>query len=145
VASSSFALGVDRPFYLSVHSATARLAPPGAAVVHVAKYLPPDHDGDAESDRREIEAFADVAQPGWRELVVEARFLPRMTVMEAIPTAAANGTAGRPGPRVPDVPGLFVAGDWVGPLGLLADASLASAELAARHCTAGEAVRRAAA
>jgi phytoene dehydrogenase-like protein len=35
---SLFGLGVDRPLYLSVHSATARLAPPGKSLVHVAKY-----------------------------------------------------------------------------------------------------------
>jgi len=37
-----------------------------------------------------------------------------------------------------DVPGLYVAGDWVGPAGLLADASLASARAAARTILAGE-------
>jgi len=36
------------------------------------------------------------------------------------------------------VPGLYVAGDWVGPAGLLADASLASARAAARTILAGE-------
>ena len=37
----------------------------------------------------------------------------------------------RPGPRVPDAPGVFVVGDWVGGEGMLLDASLASAERAA--------------
>ncbi|HEY7181957.1 MAG TPA: NAD(P)/FAD-dependent oxidoreductase, partial [Blastocatellia bacterium] len=32
---------------------------------------------------------------------------------------------------VPGVEGLYVAGDWVGPEGMLADASMASAKLAA--------------
>src|SRR5262249_1098075 len=36
---ATFALGVDQPLYLSVHSAVARLAPAGAATIHVAKYL----------------------------------------------------------------------------------------------------------
>jgi hypothetical protein len=38
---------------------------------------------------------------------------------------------------VPDVPGLFVAGDWVGPEGMLTDAVFASARaagLAAASC-----------
>ena len=39
---------------------------------------------------------------------------------------------------VPDRPGLFVAGDWVGPVGMLADAAVASGYEAAR-----QAVRRA--
>ena len=34
-----FALGVDRPLYFSVHSAYAKLAPNGGALIHIAKYL----------------------------------------------------------------------------------------------------------
>ena len=34
-----FALGLDRPYYYSVHSAAAKLAPEGVAVVHLLKYL----------------------------------------------------------------------------------------------------------
>ncbi len=45
--------------------------------------------------------------------------------------ATAGGTAGRPGPAVPEVANLFVAGDWVGPEAMLADASFASARQAA--------------
>jgi len=136
ISRATFALGIDRPFYFSVHSATARLAPTGAAVVHVAKYLPPDHAEDPEADRHELDAVADLVQPGWRDVVVESRFLPRMTVMDALPVVTLGGTTGRPGPEVPEVERLFVAGDWVGPRGLLADASLASAELAAKRCAA---------
>jgi phytoene dehydrogenase-like protein len=73
----------------------------------------------------------DRLQPGWRDVVVRARFLPRLRVAHDLPSAAQGGLAGRPGPAVPDVPGLFVAGDWVGGTGLLADASLASAREAA--------------
>jgi phytoene dehydrogenase-like protein len=128
---STFALGVDRPLYLSVHSAVARLAPEGQAVVHVARYLPPGRDSDPRADERELEGLLDLVQPGWRDVVVVRRFLPRLTVMNAMATATAGGTAGRPGPAVPGVRGLGVAGDWVGPDGLLADASLASAARAA--------------
>ena len=70
-------------------------------------------------------------QPGWRETVVYRRFLPDMIVMNAMPLARLDGARGRPGPEVADVRGLFVAGDWVGSQGLLADASLASAKCAA--------------
>jgi phytoene dehydrogenase-like protein len=59
-----------------------------------------------------------------------------MTVSHALVTAAQDGTGGRPGPEVPGIPGLFVAGDWVGPSGILADAALASAEAAARMIVA---------
>ena len=43
-----------------------------------------------------------------------------MIVSNALVTAE-DGFAGRPGPAVPNVRGLCVAGDWVGPDGMLAD------------------------
>jgi len=129
---SRFALGIDRPLYFSVHSASARLAPEGAAVVQLAKYLAPESREDAKADERELERLADLVQPGWRERLVERRFLPAMVVSNTLVTAEAGGLAGRPGPEVPGLPGLYVAGDWVGAEGLLADASLASARRAAR-------------
>lgn len=128
---ATFALGIDRPHYLSVHSAAARLAPEGAALIHAAKYLPPDHNDSSESVEQELEGLLDLVQPGWRDVVAYRRFLPDMIVMNALPLASLDGTRGRPGPQVVDVPGLFVAGDWVGKEGLLVDASLASARHAA--------------
>lgn len=128
---ATFALGVDRPLYLSVHSATAQLAPEGGALIQTAKYLPPDHRGSAEEVERELEGSLDLVQPGWRDAVVYRRFLPDMIVMNALPLASHGGARGRPGPEITDAPGLFVAGDWVGEEGLLVDASLASAKLAA--------------
>jgi phytoene dehydrogenase-like protein len=128
---STFALGIDRPLYLSVHSAVARLAPEGHATVQVAKYLPVDGDNDPHVDERELEALLDLIQPGWRDRVVVRRFLPRLVVMNAVVTARAGGTAGRPEAALREVPGLYLAGDWVGPEGMLADASFASAERAA--------------
>jgi hypothetical protein len=43
----TFALGLDEPTYLSVHSKTAKLAPEGAAAIHVAKYLSTEERADA--------------------------------------------------------------------------------------------------
>jgi hypothetical protein len=54
-----------------------------------------------------------------------------MLVANALPAAASGGTEGRPGPAVPGAEDLYIAGDWVGPHGQLADASLASAKEAA--------------
>lgn len=124
-----FALGVDGPWYASVHSAFARLGPEGGAMVHVMKYL-----GSADADAREaeLEAVMDVLQPGWREHVVARRFRPNLTVSHLLPSAKAGGLSGRPTARVPHVSGLFRVGDWVGPEGMLADASFASAESVAR-------------
>jgi phytoene dehydrogenase-like protein len=141
---ASFALGIDQPLYLSVHSAVAKLAPAEGATIHVAKYLDPDVANDPTSDERLLEGLLDCVQPGWREVLVERRFLPSMVVYHALLTAAAGGAAGRPSPAVPNVTNLYVVGDWVGPDGLLADASLASAKQAA-HLIAQNAALRAAA
>lgn len=141
---ATFALGIDRPHYLSVHSAAARLAPDGSAMIHAAKYLPPDHNDSSESVEQELEGLLDLVQPGWRDVVVYRRFLPDMIVMNALPLASLGGTQGRPGPQVVDVPGLFVAGDWIGEEGLLVDASLASARRAAELIVVTQAVRVAA-
>ncbi|HEY8040589.1 MAG TPA: FAD-dependent oxidoreductase [Polyangiaceae bacterium] len=128
---TTFALGVDRPLYFSVHSRSARVAPPGAALVSTMKYLSPTAAPDAARDEAELEGLLDLLQPGWRDVLVERRWLPGMIASNALVTATGGGLAGRPGPGVPDAPGAFVVGDWVGGEGMLLDASLASAEQAA--------------
>jgi phytoene dehydrogenase-like protein len=130
-----FALGVDGPLYVSVHSASAKLAPEGRGMVHVAKYL---EGPNPETHEAELEAVMDVLQPGWRANVVARRFRPSLTVMGGMPRAAAGGLSGRPSVAVPHVNGLYRVGDWVGSEGLLADASLASAETVARLLASGE-------
>jgi glycine/D-amino acid oxidase-like deaminating enzyme len=113
-----FALGVDKPTYLSRHS-------------------PPDHrDGVllslasyAREPRPTLEELADVVQPGWREQVTLERFLPRMVPVTAIATPGNGGLAGRP--AVDRGEGLYLAGDWVGPEGWLVDAAMASGAAAA--------------
>jgi phytoene dehydrogenase-like protein len=126
-----FALGIDRPVYFSVHSAAAKLAPENGAVIHAAKYLGANPVDDPRNVERELEEMLDLMQPGWRGAVVAKRFLPAMTVSNALGAAPQGGLRGRPCPEVPGIEGLFVAGDWVGPEGMLADASVASAKLAA--------------
>jgi phytoene dehydrogenase-like protein len=133
-----FGLGIDRPLYCSVHSASARLAPAGGALIQLAKYLPSGAAADPRADERELEELLDAMQPGWRRHVVERQFLPGMLVSGALVTAANGGLVGRPGPAVPCVRGLYVVGDWVGPEGLLADATLASARRAAALVGRGE-------
>ncbi len=137
---ATFALGIDRPVYFSVHSINAQLAPKGGALVHVMKYRhsPGDlRDMEIEGPgkataaggetERELESVLDEVQPGWRKVVVHRRYLPSMTVSHSlyIPQAV------RPSPRSP-VAGLYLAGDWVGQTGMLSDAALASARAAVK-------------
>ena len=125
-----FALGIDRPLYFSVHSAFAHLAQEGSALIHTMKYFSPGEPREPKADERELEALLDLVQPGWRSEVVERQFLPHMLASHAIVQAKQGGMRGRPGPAVPGIHNLYVAGDWVGPEGQLSEASLASARLA---------------
>jgi len=116
--SRRFALGVDKPTYLSRHS-------------------PPDHRdgvllslaGYARQPREALEEVADVVQPEWREQVTLERFLPRMVPVSAIATPTTGGLAGRP--QVDRGDGLYLAGDWIGSEGWLVDAAIASGSAAA--------------
>lgn len=125
-------LGLDRPLYLICHAPPADLAPPGAAVVHTLRYLRADEPASAVDARSELEEHCRLAgvEPDQAE---QARYLHRMVACGALPTPAAGGMAGRP--RVADtgLAGVFVAGDWVGPVGHLADAALASGEAAGKQ------------
>lgn len=134
-----FVLGVDRPLYFSVHSKAARLAPEGGAVVHVAKYLP-THEQPGADAIEELEAFADIAMPGWRELEV------RRQTLRGIPVVGAVVRHDRPraSVAVTDAPGLFVAGDWVGGEAMLSDAAAASGAEAANLILARLGVKAAA-
>ena len=125
-----FALGVDRPLYVSVHSAAARLAPEGAALVHTVRYLEPHEKPDRDRLIAEPEGLLDLTQPGWRDYERARQFLPAMPAISAIPLAANGGMNGRPGVVVQNAEGLFIAGDWVGSVGLLADAAAVSGRCA---------------
>jgi hypothetical protein len=119
---SRFALGLDQPMYLSMHSRWARLAPEGSCVVQVGHYLRPGEEGS----RSALESFCDVAMPGWGERTDHARYLPQLIVTHAAPglqLRAAIDCLARDS--------VFIAGDWVGPEGMLSDAAAASALAAA--------------
>ncbi len=123
-------LGLDAPVYLTVQSDVATVAPRDGAVIHVGRYLRPDEE--AGDHRAALEAALDAAQPGWRDHVVDARYVPRSMVCGDHARAATCGTAGRPPVTMAGVDGLAVAGDWVGPDGTLADAAIVSGHAAAR-------------
>ena len=122
-----FLLGLDDPLYLSVHSDAARLGPEGLHVVQVMRY------GARTSDEDRPQLWAHAAAAGIEQShVVASRFLHRMVVTGGIPVAASGGLSGRPPVRVPGHDGLLLAGDWVGDVGMLGDAAMASGELAGR-------------
>jgi phytoene dehydrogenase-like protein len=125
-----FALGVDRPLYFSVHSAYAKLAPKGGALIHVAKYLGTSIEPKPREDQPELEEFLDLLQPGWRQVLVKKRPLPNMVVSNALVTAADGGLGGRPDTKIAE--NLYIVGDWVGKEGLLSNASVASAKRASQ-------------
>ncbi|MNV38376.1 hypothetical protein D3C71_1299250 [compost metagenome] len=77
-----------------------------------------------------LAAAMNLIQPGWEQEVVTRRFLPRITVTHNyLHVGQPESFAG---PAVPEIQGLFVAGDWVSQGEMLADASAASAVRAAQ-------------
>jgi len=128
-------LGVDMPIYLIRHAPPADLAPPGGSVVHAMRYLLSDEQPSAADARGSLAAYAKVGGADPDE-AVEQRYLHRMVVTGVTPTPERGGLAGRPGISSAGLPGVLVAGDWVGPVGHLADAALASGEAAGRAALA---------
>jgi len=128
-SAATFALGVDEPTYFSVHSTTARLTPSAGAMVHVARYLAPD-ESPGVAHFEGLERLTDLLQPGWRDAEIRRQRLAGMVVAHDFPNFEARGQRGPV--TVPDAPGLFLAGDWIGAEGMLSDAAAASARAAAR-------------
>ncbi|MBS2008400.1 MAG: NAD(P)/FAD-dependent oxidoreductase [Cyanobacteria bacterium SZAS TMP-1] len=130
VPAHTFVLGIDENLYYSVHSAAAKLAPAGGALIHTAVYLKNgEHGGDEHKGR--LHRLLDLMQPGWREQLVYERFLPNMTTSFGSATAALKGANGLASPDLSnysqDLEGVYVCGDWVGSGYLLADAAVDSA------------------
>jgi phytoene dehydrogenase-like protein len=137
---------LDRPRFTSAQSVYARVAPEGAALIIAFKQLDPRHPGDPREDERDLEDLLDATQPGWRDVLVKRQYMPRIEAAGALPIAKDGGFVGRPGSQVPGIANLYLAGDWVGPEGFLADASMASARRVAQMvaqsvpCSHGKAV-----
>jgi phytoene dehydrogenase-like protein len=139
----TFGLGIDRPHYLSVHSAAASgLAPVGGATLNAARYTPVREKLDFAAVESELEDWADAVQPGWRGDVESRGFFPDLTVMTDFPRASNGGLPARPGIDAAGIPGVFIAGDWVGPEGLLSDAATASGIAAGAAAVAVRAVSK---
>jgi hypothetical protein len=120
-------LGIDEPLYATTQSPPARHAPHGQAVVSVLRY----GARKAAVDRPQLEAH--LREAGVREGDIRAsRFLATMVVAGTAPRPSTGGMQGRPAVTATGLANVLMAGDWVGPVGLLADASLASGQAAAR-------------
>lgn len=122
-SSTRFVLGTDKPTYASIHTPGAHLADHGH-VVHLMYYEPGDEIGVPD-----LEALADELQPGWRHEEA-ARQIGQRRVVAFDRPQPGSGLRGRPGPVVADLPGVFVAGDWVGPTDLLGTAAITSGKAA---------------
>ena len=135
-------LGLDDAIFVTVPSSVADVAPDGADVIQVARYLRPGEESG--NHRAGLEAVLDAHQPDWRDHVVDLRYVPRSMVAGDHARHATGGTSGRPSVDAAGVRGLAVAGDWVGPAGMLADASILSGLAAAASVAADmlSAVRR---
>lgn len=121
-----FIIGGDVPFYFSNHSSVADVAPEGRCHATAIQYLA---DG-VEPDVKAIMDFSALAGVRDQDVLVSRR-LHRMTAVTALATAASGGLPGRPAITDTGHQNVFIAGDWVGPVGHLADATIASAKAAA--------------
>jgi phytoene dehydrogenase-like protein len=129
---------LDGPHFMSAQSLFSKVAPEGGAIIYTFKQLDPEHLGDPRQDERDLENLLDTVQPGWRDVLVKRYYLPRIEAVGALPLARSGGFEGRPKSEVPGIAGLYLAGDWVGPEGFLADASMASARLVAQRLLEGD-------
>jgi phytoene dehydrogenase-like protein len=118
--------GVDEPLYLSRHGPPGNLAPRGGSLGHVMRY----GARDARLDRAELRGFAGLAGI-IDDDIVEERFLADMVVTHLLPSPE-QGLAGRPDVTSTGAVNLYLAGDWVGPTGWLADAAMTSGRRAGR-------------
>ncbi len=116
----------DKALYLSLHSVADRLAPSQRSLVTLARYRRPNDPMSAKETEQLLVDHGTAAgiQSGQ---VVMRRYMHEMTVAHGTALATRGGLTGRPAVTVTGNPGAFIAGDWVGQSGLLADASAASA------------------
>lgn len=132
--SRNIVLGIDQPvFFTNQTKPTPSLTEDGSLVIHLIKYNGVKGDGEADPKRDEafLEQTMDRIQPGWRSEVVARRFLPNMTVVgDFMHTGRIDQT---PGPVVPEIRGLYVAGDWASHGEALVDAAAASGRRATQR------------
>lgn len=123
-----FILGLDQPVLFTNQSRAAKLSEDGTQVVHLIKYQGPETN--PKKDEQMLEEALDLVQPGWRNECVVRRYLPKLTITYDFPHMNRRV---QPGPAIPEIKGLYIAGDWVTHGESLVDASVASAKRAVDH------------
>ncbi len=123
-------LGLDQPVYFINQSKFTRLSEDGASVVNITK-ANGTGGTDAKADERFLERTLDLIQPGWRKEVVARQYLPHIAVAYDFMNAGREDRF--PGPAVPEIAGLYVAGEWATHGENLADAAAASGRRAVRR------------
>ncbi|PYI52453.1 phytoene desaturase family protein [Paenibacillus flagellatus] len=123
-------LGLDQPVYFINQSKFTRLSEDGTSVVNITKSNGTGGT-DAKADEQLLERTLDLIQPGWRKEVVARQYLPHITVAYDFMHLGREDRF--PGPAVPEIAGLYVAGEWATHGENLADAAAASGRRAARR------------
>lgn len=123
-----FVYGIDQTVFLSNQSRAAYLSDDGAQVISVIKYQ--GEKKDPEKDLHDLEQTLDLVQPGWRDELVVKQYLPQITVCYDFLHMRRQHL---PGPAVPEISGLYVAGEWASHGELLVDAATASAKRAIQY------------
>ena len=124
-----FVYGVDQPIMLINASRINGLElsePNDVQVFQMIKFL--NQDSDPKKDRQQLENALELVQPGWKQEVIAQQFLPRMTVVHDF---MHMNRKENPGPAIPEIKGLYVAGDWASHGEYLVDGAAASAKRAA--------------
>ncbi|PGO29003.1 dehydrogenase [Bacillus cereus] len=126
-----FALGLDQPIFFTNQSRAAKLSEDGSIAVSLIKYHNPVLElNHIQEDKEQLENTMELLHPNWKREVVAKQYLPKITVVHDF---LHIDRVEKPGPNIPEMPGVYVAGDWTGHDEILADAAVASGKRAALH------------
>jgi phytoene dehydrogenase-like protein len=123
-------MGIDEPVFFSNQSGPTPSLARGGWVVHAVKYHGVGEQ-DPQKDEAMLERAMDIIQPGWRQEVVARQYLPKMTA--AYDYMHIGRQDRTPGPSVPEIRGLYVAGEWTSHGELLVDSAASSGRRAAQQ------------
>jgi phytoene dehydrogenase-like protein len=118
------------PAYIGLPSMSTKMGPAGQ-LLQAALYLDPDQPRSAAQCLEQLEASIKARYPDWRGLERARRYSPKLKVVSHLPSAQQGGLEARASIDALGLPGIWLAGDWIGAKGWLGDASAASALRAA--------------